>query len=120
MKNSNVLDSFRASCPLLFLVAGLTACAPPKVKPSPPPKVTVSQPETVTVTNWDEYPGHIEAVEMVEIRPRVSGYLESIHFQEGSEVKAGDLLFVIDPKPYEAELNRAQAGRQQAETHLQW
>jgi RND family efflux transporter MFP subunit len=99
-------------------VAALTACAPPKPVPPPPLKVTVSQPQLATVTNWDEYPGHLEAVEMVEIRPRVSGYVDSIHFQEGTEVKAGDLLFVIDPRPYQAELDHAQAQRQQAETHL--
>jgi RND family efflux transporter MFP subunit len=99
--------------------AVLTACSPPKAAPLPPPKVTVSQPQLATVTNWDEYPGHLEAVEMVEIRPRVAGYIDSIHFQEGTEVKAGDLLFVIDPLPYQADLDHAQAQRQQAETHLE-
>ena len=96
----------------------LISCSPPKPAPPPVTKVTVSQPRLTTVTNWDEYPGHIEAVEMVELRPRVSGYIESIHFEDGSEVKAGDLLFVIDPKPYQAELDRAQAERRQAETRL--
>ena len=56
---------------------------------------------------------------MVEIRPRVAGYIDSIHFQDGAEVKAGDLLFVIDPRPYEAELEQAQARRRQAETRLE-
>jgi RND family efflux transporter MFP subunit len=56
---------------------------------------------------------------MVEIRPRVGGYIDSIHFQDGTEVKAGDLLFVIDPRPYQADLDHAQAQRQQAETHLE-
>ena len=97
----------------------LTACSPPKAAVLPLPKVTIKQPEVATVTNWDEYPGHLEAVEMVEIRPRVAGYIDSIHFQDGAEVKAGDLLFVIDPRPYQAELNQAQARRQQAETHLE-
>jgi multidrug efflux pump subunit AcrA (membrane-fusion protein) len=99
--------------------AVLTACSPPKAAPLPPPKVTVSPPQLATVTNWDEYPGHLDAVEMVEIRPRVAGYIDSIHFQEGTEVKAGDLLFVIDPRPYQADLDHAQAQRQQAETHLE-
>jgi RND family efflux transporter MFP subunit len=80
--------------------------------------VTVSRPQTLTVTNWDEYPGHLEAVEMVDVRPRISGYLESIHFQDGAVVKAGDLLFIIDPKPYQAEVDRTTAQRQQAETRL--
>jgi RND family efflux transporter MFP subunit len=56
---------------------------------------------------------------MVELRPRVSGYLDSVHFQDGAEVKAGELLFVIDPRPYQAELERAQAQRRQAESHLE-
>ena len=98
----------------------LTACSPPKPVSPPPSKVTVSHPQLATVTNWDEYPGHQEAVEMVEIRPRVSGYIDSIHFEDGAEVKAGDLLFVIDPRPYQAELDHVQAQRQQAETHLEW
>src|ERR1035441_10968259 len=97
----------------------LTACSPPKPASLPPSKVTVSHPQLATVTNWDEYPGHLEAVEMVEIRPRVSGYIDSIHFQDGAEVKAGDLLFVIDPRPYQAELEQVQARSKQAETHLE-
>src|SRR5512141_808654 len=107
----------------LLLILGaallLSACSPPKPAAPPPPKVTVQAPQVATVTNWDEYPGHLEAVEMVEIRPRVAGYIESIHFQDGTEVKAGDLLFVIDPRPYQAELEHAQAQRQEAETRLE-
>jgi membrane fusion protein, multidrug efflux system len=103
----------------ILCAALLTACSPPKPVALPAPKVTVQQPRLVTVTNWDEYPGHLEAVEMVEIRPRVAGYIDSIHFQDGAEVKAGDLLFVIDPRPYQAELEQAQARSQQVETHLE-
>ncbi len=102
--------------PALLLLA---ACSPPKVSPPPPVKVTVGHPVLATVTNWDEYPGHLEPIEMVEVRPRVSGYLDSIHFEDGAEVKAGDLLFVIDPKPYQAEVNRAEAQRREAETRLE-
>src|SRR5512141_1911077 len=106
----------------LLLILGaallLSACSPPKPAAPPPPKVTVQAPQVATVTNWDEYPGHLEAVEMVEIRPRVAGYIESIHFQDGAEVKEGDLLFVIDPRPYQAELDRAKAQREQTETRL--
>ncbi|MBM3892185.1 MAG: biotin/lipoyl-binding protein, partial [Verrucomicrobia bacterium] len=104
--------------PLLIVVV-LAACSRPQPPAPPTPKVTVTQPQTGTVTDWDEYPGHIEAVEMVEIRPRVSGYIESIHFEDGAEMKAGDLLFVIDPRPHQAELNRARAERQRAETRLE-
>ena len=103
----------------ILCAAVLTACSPPKPVALPTPKVTVKQPQLTTVTNWDEYPGHLEAVEMVEIRPRVTGYIDSIHFQDGAEVKAGDLLFVIDPRPYQAELEQVQARSKQAETHLE-
>lgn len=85
----------------------------------PPPAVSVTRPVLTTVTNWDEYPAHLEAVEAVDIRARVAGYLNSIHFRDGAEVRAGDLLFVIDPKPFEAELERARAERQRAETQLE-
>ncbi len=104
---------------LTTVVAVLCGCQPSKPQAPPPTKVTASMPQSATVTNWDEYPGHIEAVETVEIRARVPGYIESIHFQDGAEVKAGDLLFVIDPRPYEAEMEHARAQREQAETHLE-
>jgi RND family efflux transporter MFP subunit len=61
------------------------------------------------VNEWDEFSGRLEAVEKVEVRPRVSGYIEAIHFREGKEVKKGDLLFVIDPRSFAAELKRAEA-----------
>jgi len=84
----------------------------------PPPKVTVSQPVVREVIEWDEYTGRLEAVESVEVRARVSGYLESIHFQDGQIVKKGDLLFVIDPRPYQAELDQAEAELELAKARL--
>ncbi len=100
-------------------VVAWSACSPQKPPPPPALKVTVSRPQVATVTNWDEYPGHLDAVEMVEIRSRVAGYIDSIHFQDGAEVKAGDLLFVIDPRPFQAELAQKQGERQQAESRLE-
>jgi RND family efflux transporter MFP subunit len=102
------------------IAVAVPGCQPPKPPPPPAVRVTVSQPQTATVTNWDEYPGHLEAVETVGLRPRVPGYINSIHFQDGAEVKASDLLFVIDPRPFEAEMEHARAQRAQAETHLEW
>lgn len=102
----------------LALATGLTACSRSQPPAATAPKVTVTLPRTATVTNWDVYPGHLEAVEMVEVRPRVSGYIASIHFEDGADVQAGDLLFVIDPKPYQAELDRTRAERQRAETRV--
>jgi RND family efflux transporter MFP subunit len=89
----------------------MTACAQqqPAAPPPPPPKVTVSQPVSREVTEWEEYTGRLEAIESVEVRARVNGYLQSIHFKNGVTVKQGDLLFVIDPRPYQTELERAKA-----------
>src|SRR5215831_4825151 len=90
---------------------------------SPParsaPSVTVNQPLQREVVEWDEYPGRLEAVDMVEVRARVSGYLESVGFKDGAIVKKGDLLFVIDPRPFQAELARTEAALNQAETRLE-
>lgn len=113
------MRAFGPIVPAIVTLAALCACERPKPPTPPPPKVTVAIPLHATVTNWDEYPGHIEAVESVEIRPRVSGYIDSIHFEDGSEVKANDLLFVIDPKPYQATLDRMRAERQRAETRAE-
>jgi RND family efflux transporter MFP subunit len=71
--------------------------------------VTVSQPSTRDIVEWEEYTGRLTAVESVEVRARVNGYLLSIHFKDGSVVNKGDLLFVIDPRPYQAELEHAKA-----------
>ena len=73
------------------------------------PQVSVASALEREVTEWDEFTGRLEAVESVEVRPRVTGYIESVNFAEGSVVKKGDLLFVIDPRPYRAELAKAEA-----------
>ncbi|HEX4644197.1 MAG TPA: efflux RND transporter periplasmic adaptor subunit [Verrucomicrobiae bacterium] len=85
----------------------------------PPPAVTANQPSQREVVEWDEYPGRLDAVDVVEVRARVSGYLQSVHFKDGAEVKKGDLLFDIDPRPYQAELDRAEADLRQAETRFE-
>jgi multidrug efflux system membrane fusion protein len=108
----------------VFLLAGVMALAgckkPAGGPPQPPtPAVTVQKPVEQEVIEWDEYPGRLDAVEMVEVRARVNGYLQSVHFTDGSEVHKGDLLFVIDPRPYQAELNRAEADVKLAQTRLE-
>ena len=80
----------------------------------PPPEVTVSQPLSQKIIEWDEYTGRFEAVESVEVRARVSGYLTKVNFTDGQEVKAGDLLFEIDPRPFERALEQAKAQLNQA------
>jgi RND family efflux transporter MFP subunit len=74
-----------------------------------PIEVSVADALERDVTQWDEFTGRLEAVESVEVRPRVTGYIESVNFAEGSLVRKGDLLFVIDPRPYRAELAKAEA-----------
>ena len=73
------------------------------------PRVQVIQPEIRALTEWKEFTGRFEAVEMVELRARVTGYLDKVHFQDGQMVEKGDLLFEIDPRPYEAAVARAEA-----------
>ena len=91
-------------------LAVTAACGKPSAPAAPPPpKVDVVQPVAREITDWDEYTARLEAVESVEVRPRVSGYLQSIQFRDGAMVKKGDLLFVIDPRPYEASLRNAEA-----------
>ncbi len=97
---------------------GASSCGRAKAPAPPPPKVDVRQPIAREVTEWDEYTARIEAVESVEIRPRVSGYLQSVQFKDGTMVAKGDLLFVIDPRPYEAALRHAEADLAAASARL--
>jgi RND family efflux transporter MFP subunit len=99
----------------------LSACAPNQAaqpNASPLPQVTVAQAISRKVTEFDAVTGRFEAVQRVELRPRVSGYIASVNFTEGSEVKKDDVLFVIDPRPYEAERDKARAQLAQARSQL--
>lgn len=87
--------------------------------PAPPPAtVTVSRPLSKMVMDWDDYVGRFEASKAVEVRPRVSGQLVGIHFRDGDVVKQGQLLFTIDPRPFTAALDEAQAQVASASTAL--
>ena len=96
---------------LLVALVGLSGCGQDATATAqaPAPQVSVASALEREVTEWDEFTGRVEAVESVEIRPRVTGYIESVNFSEGSTVRKGDLLFVIDPRPYRAELSKAEA-----------
>src|ERR1700730_7651081 len=85
----------------------------------PPPQVSVAQVLEKTVKDWDAFTGRMQAVETVEIRPRVSGYIDKVAFTEGTQVKRGDLLFVIDPRPYKADADRAAADVKRYKTALE-
>jgi RND family efflux transporter MFP subunit len=83
------------------------------------PVVTVSHPIVRDIVEWDEYTGRLEPVEMVEVRARVAGYLQEVHFKDGQLVDAGDLLFTIDPRPFERALDTAKAELGQARTRVE-
>ena len=84
----------------------------------PPPSVTVAKPIKRTVVDYDEYVGRFTAINAVEIRARVSGYLDKLHFKDGQNVKQGDLLFTIDKRPFQNTLDQARANLVQAQSNL--
>jgi RND family efflux transporter MFP subunit len=94
----------------------LASCGAKQAEPTQgPPPVSVSAPLQRQVVDWDEFVGRFEAMQEVDVRPRVNGYVRSIHFRDGDLVRQGQLLYVIDPRPYEAELAQARAQTRQAE-----
>lgn len=96
----------------LLLAAFLTACsgnAQEQAGAPPPAPVTVARPAQQEVVDWDDFVGRFEAVQNVEVKPRASGYLQSVHFTDGQYVRQGQLLFTIDPRPAQAALAQAQA-----------
>lgn len=99
-----------------LLVAGCGGGAPGQQQG--PSAVTVSKPLLREVTEWDEYTGRFRAVKSIDVRSRVSGYLESAHFTDGQVVEEGDLLFIIDPRPFEATVARAEANVIEARSRL--
>lgn len=105
---------FFATVAMTALLA-LAGCAKPQPAP-PPPEVTVAPVVDRDVAEWDEFSGHFEAAQSVEVRPRVSGFIQQVAFREGALVRQGDPLFVIDRRPYEAEVSRAEAVLEQART----
>jgi membrane fusion protein, multidrug efflux system len=82
---------------------------------SAPPKVTVTEPEQRAVLEYEELPGRVAAIDHVVVKARVTGYLNKVHFQEGAEVREGDLLYTIDPREYQAEFASAEAALQQSQ-----
>ncbi|MDH1263712.1 MULTISPECIES: multidrug efflux RND transporter periplasmic adaptor subunit MexE [unclassified Pseudomonas] len=100
----------------LAAVLVLSACGktPETTQQMPAAKVSVAEVIEQPINEWDEFTGRLEAPESVEIRPRVSGFIDKVAFQEGRLVKKGDLLFQIDPRPFQAEVKRLEAQLQQA------
>lgn len=101
-----------ASVVLVLAALAAGGCRPPAAsRPAPPtvPTVLVAQPISRLVNEWDEFTGRLVSPETVEVRARVSGYIERVHFKEGGEVKQGDLLVTIDQRPYQATVDRLKA-----------
>lgn len=112
-----------AACAAALVASLLAGCEQPaantqkaKAPPPPPAVVTVSQPLVRELVEWDEYTARFEAVEAVDVRARVSGYLTAVAFKDGQNVKKGDLLYEIDARPFERALEQARAELAQAKT----
>ena len=103
------------------LVSGCTQSeGQPEQAAPPPPTVTVAPPLRQKITEWDEFTGRFEATAAVDVRARVTGYLQKINFVDGAMVKEADVLFEIDPRPYQAAVDRAKANLDSAKATLQW
>ncbi|ANB16139.1 efflux RND transporter periplasmic adaptor subunit [Dokdonella koreensis] len=118
------MSAFRYSVLILGLAALIGGCsrgaADTAAAAAPPPtEVTVAAVVAKPLRDWEEFTGRLEAVDSVEIRPRVSGFIDSVQFAEGSRVKKGQLLFRIDPRPFQAEVNRLAAALKQARSQAQ-
>src|SRR5690349_5378065 len=100
------------------VLAGCGQSQPPASAGPPPPAVTVAKPVERTITDQDEYVGRFVAVNSVEVRARVSGYLSEVHFRDGQMVKQGDLLFTIDKRPFQNALAQARGNLAQAKANL--
>lgn len=98
----------RISCLVLALTM-LSACGGKPPANTRPPMVLVAQPLSQRIVDWDDYVGRFEAVDQVDVRPRVSGYLQKSTFRDGAFVRKGQLLFIIDPRPYQAAFDQAKA-----------
>jgi RND family efflux transporter MFP subunit len=107
---------FGAAMLLAFASAAGTARA--QMGPGGPPPVTVAKPVVKDIVEQDEFTGRFEAVEQVELRARVAGYLEAVRFRDGQIVREGDILFVVDKRPYQATLRRAEAAVTAAQTRV--
>ncbi len=118
MKNSISCSIFLLIVSTGLLLGGCSKKEQEKQQPPPPPTVTVASPTVKNVINYRYFTGYTEAVKSIEIRARVEGYLESFNFQPGMLVEKGDLLFSIDPKPFETDVVRAEANVETRQAEL--
>lgn len=115
MKHCKALYAAAALTGAILLTACQKEATPSAPAERPPLDINVAKPEVKSLIEWATFTGRLEAVESVDVHARVSGYLESVNFEEGQQIEKGDLLFEIDPRPFEAEVNLAKARLAQAE-----
>src|SRR6266700_4596169 len=116
----NPLTILAGSALVLGSCLGLPGCARPPSEAPPATPVTVSYPVERDVIDYADFTARIAAVDSVEVRAHVWGYLQKVNFKEGALVKKGDILFELDPRPYEALLNQAKAKVRQDEAQLRY
>src|SRR5947209_994664 len=109
--------TFAVLAGISMLIAGASCSQPKPVMMTP--EVTVARAIDRQVTDWDEFTGHFEAVQPVEVRPRVSGFIQHVSFPEGATVRQGDVLLTIDQRPYQADVAHAEAVLAQAASHAE-
>jgi len=119
----SLMPALRAAAAVLALATLVASCGQGEAQkkaggPPPAPTVIVAKPAQRTVTDFDEYVGRFAAVNSVEVRARVSGYLDGVHFKDGQRVKQGDLLFTIDKRPFQYTLEQARANLTTAKSNL--
>jgi multidrug efflux system membrane fusion protein len=128
LRVTNQLRALRSVVPTAFILLVLAsamltgACSKGQttaVAAPAPPEVSVARVIVKKIVEYDEFTGRLAAVDSVQVRPRVSGYIDKVLFKEGAEVKKGDLLFVIDQRPYQAEVDRAKAELQRTQTRAE-
>ena len=120
MKPIHVAQSLLVSATLGAVIVLVSGCGRTAAEPPPPPApvVSVAAVTQQEIVEWDEFTGRTEAVEMVEVRPRVSGHIQEVRFQSGQLIKNGEVLFVIDPRWHQAEFDRLEAEYEQARIRL--
>ena len=120
MKTRTILRLTGWTLATAALISLATGCSRSLAQQKPePPAVTVAPVEQREIVEWDEFTGRTEPVESVEVRPRVSGYIQEVRFESGQMVKKGDVLFVIDPRWHKAEFDRLQAESERARVQLE-
>jgi len=116
-----VITRFLKTLPALITALAVVACSEPGGPGGmeiPPARVSVAEVVQRAITDWDDFTGRIEAVDTIELRPRVAGYLDAVHFREGGIVEKGDLLFTIDDREYGAAVAVASANLERARTRI--